>query len=98
MTAITSLSIIDGATAHLSLVVLDQYGNAMPAAVATIVDPGPNTSFAPDSGVTNAGVVTALTPGVDNFTGSYAALVAPVLAVTVTPAASVPTSLVWTSP
>ena len=97
MNPITSLSVAQGATAHITCNVLDQYGNVMPGLQAIITDPGPNTSFAADAGITDAGVVTGVSVGSDTIAAAYGTL-STSLPVTVTQAASVPTTLQFTSP
>lgn len=95
--AISSLSVAQGATAHITANVLDQYGNVMPGLQAIIVDPGPNTSFVADTGITDAGVITGVSVGTDTVTATYGTLVAS-LPVTVTQAPPIPTSIQFTSP
>ena len=97
MSVITALPIIDGATAHVTAQVLDQYGSVMSSSVPTISDSGPFTSFAPDAGTTGAGIVSALSPGADTMTAAYLGLTA-TLIVTVTPAPSVATSIQFVTP
>lgn len=97
MNPISSLSIVDGASAHITAVVLDQYGNPMASAVATIADPGPATDYVPDAGTTAAGTLTGDALGTDSVVATYLGLTA-TLTVTVTPAPSVPTSIVFTNP
>jgi hypothetical protein len=97
MNPITSLSLVDGATAHITAVVLDQYGNPMTSAMAQITDPGPSTTFAPDAGTTAAGTLTGAALGTDSIVATYLGLTA-TLPVTVTPAPSVATSIVFTMP
>jgi hypothetical protein len=97
MAVITSLTLADGASAHVTAQVLDQYGNLMAGLTPTVVDPGPNTSFVPDGGTTGAGTVTGNAPGMDTLTANYLGI-AGTLPVTVNPLPSVPTSIQWTSP
>lgn len=97
MSVITSLNVPVGGSEHVTAQVLDQYGNVMPLAIPTISDTSVNTSFTPDSGTVGAGVVDGETQGTDTLTASYGGLSASI-PITVTPAASVPTSIQFTSP
>lgn len=97
MNPIISLTIVDGASAHISAQVLDQYGNVMASLMPVIVDPGPNTAFVADAGTTGAGTITGDSVGTDSVVATYLALTA-TLPVVVTPAPSVATSIQFTSP
>lgn len=97
MNPITSLSLAQGASAHITCNVLDQYGAIMPGLQAIISDPGPNTNFTPDAGTTDQGTVAGASVGTDTITATYNTLVL-ALPVTVSQAPSVPTSLQFTSP
>lgn len=97
---ITSLSMIVGATQHVTAQVLDQFGNVMPGSVPTIIDSGADTSFAPDAGTAGAGILTALTVGSDTLAATFGSLTAtlPIVVSAAPPPVSVPTSIQFTSP
>ena len=98
MNPITSLSIVLGQPAvHVTAVVLDQFGQPMPGAVPTVSDSAQNTTFTPDAGTTAAGNVAGTKAGADVLTLTFGGITATV-PVTVTQPASVPTSIILTSP
>ena len=97
MNPITSLTVAVGASQHITCNVLDQFGNVMPGLQAVLVDTSDNSTFTPDSGMTDQGVVAGTSVGTDTIAATYGSLSLN-LPVIVTQAPSVPTSLQFTSP
>ena len=97
LATITSLSIQDGQSQHITVMLLDQYGN--PIAGATFVLTLGNPAV--DSMVVDAGnqgaTITGSDVGTDTLTANYAGVTG-ILPITITPAPSVPTSIAFTSP
>lgn len=97
MAVITSLNLNVGSSQHITANVLDQLGNIIPGLQAIVNDPGPDSSFTPDTGLTDQGEVLGVAPGTDSVIATFQGISA-TLPVTVAPAPPIPTSIQFTAP